>query len=114
MKTIDEKVDAAKRMNIVGRRDAAELRVRNALALIERAQNDLGSACAELSAIVGAVPEWKKASKLHDACHDFWRNVAYHPSRGKQWMLDRDPVPVAVSTYASEESEMDEARRKVG
>ncbi len=73
---------------LIRRRAAAELRVEKALALIERAQNDLAGACAQLSAVIGAVPEWKRASKLSDACHEAWRKLAYK-DRSK-WILDRE------------------------
>ncbi len=71
------------------RKIASELRVQKALERIEAAQNLLSTACADLSAIVGAITPWKKASKLSDKCHDLWREIAYHPRT--KWQLDHDP-----------------------
>jgi hypothetical protein len=65
---------------------AAEARVKTALEKIESAQNLLSSACADLSAIIGSVPHWRRASKLSDRCHDAWRKLAYHPRT--DWTLD--------------------------
>lgn len=63
-----------------------ELRVEDALKKIERAQNDLAAACADLSAIIGAVPLWKRASSLSDACHKFWWSLRNRDRR--RWRLD--------------------------
>lgn len=73
---------------VIKRRAAAEIRVQKALALIEHAQNHLAMACAQLSGVCGAVPEWRRASKLSDKCHDEWRKLAYK-DRSK-WILDRE------------------------
>lgn len=53
----------------------AELRVRRALQCIQRAQNELGTACAELAALRGGVPVWKAASALYDRVHAYWYRV---------------------------------------
>ena len=50
-------------------------RVSRALALIEQAQNDLGSACAELSALEGGMRVWNACRKLTDRVHEFWYRI---------------------------------------
>ena len=69
-------------------RAAAEERVRRAMALVERAQNDLASACGELSALVGGIPVWKACHKLTDRVHAFWYRVQRFQQGGK-FKLDR-------------------------
>lgn len=49
--------------------------VRKALDHLQRAQDELGAACAELSRLNGGVPVWKAASKLYDAVHALWYRV---------------------------------------
>lgn len=64
-------------------RAAANDKVRRALMLIERAQNDLGSACAELSALEGGIPVWTACHKLTDKVHAFWYRVDRFRSSGR-------------------------------
>lgn len=70
---------------------AARQRVNRALALIERAQNDLGSACAELSTLEGGVPVWNACHKLTDKVHAFWYRVEAFRNGGR-YKLDRTHV----------------------
>lgn len=64
-------------------RTAANDKVRRALVLIERAQNDLGSACAELSALEGGIPVWTACHKLADRVRSFWYRVDRFRAAGK-------------------------------
>lgn len=64
-------------------RAAANERVRRALAMIERAQNELASACAELSALEGGAPVWNACHKLTDKVHAFWYRVDSFRQRGR-------------------------------
>lgn len=58
-------------------------RLRRAMALIERAQNDLASACSELSALEHCSPIWKKCHSLTDHVHAFWYRVQRQLNSGK-------------------------------
>jgi hypothetical protein len=51
---------------------AADAKLRRALELIERAQNDLASACAELSGLEGGIATWKATNQLHDRVRKLW------------------------------------------
>jgi hypothetical protein len=42
---------------------------------IENAQNELNSATADLSTLVGCVPVWKATSALADTVGELWRRV---------------------------------------
>ena len=53
---------------------AAE-RIERALTKIERAQNLLYEAAAELSPIVGMVKQWERVGKLGDACKERWYSL---------------------------------------
>lgn len=64
-------------------RAEADMKIRKALALIERAQNDLSSACAELSAITYGCPVWKATSGMTDKVHALWYRVHNFRMRGK-------------------------------
>jgi hypothetical protein len=64
-----------------------ELRVAKALEHIERAQNELAAACAELSAITGgAISFWRKSSKLSHTCRSLWYALEGYPRF--RWKLD--------------------------
>lgn len=69
-------------------RAAARERANRALALIERAQNDLASACAELSTLEGGVPVWNACHKMTDQVHAFWYRVERFRNGGR-YKLDR-------------------------
>lgn len=62
---------------------AARERVQRAMTLIERAQNDLGAACAELSALEGGIPVWTACHKLTDKVHAFWYRVERFRNGGR-------------------------------
>lgn len=53
-------------------RAATLLRIKRACDAIQEAQNQLGTACSELSALMYGAPAWKKAAKLYDQVHAFW------------------------------------------
>lgn len=55
--------------------DAARMKVRIAQELIESAQRILGSACQELSSLVGGSKECGRLSKLYDQVHAAWYRV---------------------------------------
>lgn len=61
----------------------SHLRIRKALEHIQQAQNELGSACAELSSITGGVTVWRTTSKLYDSVHALWYRVEDFRMRGK-------------------------------
>jgi hypothetical protein len=65
----------------------AHNRLQRALELIERAQNDVASACAELSALDGGVPTWKAANQLHERIRALWYRVDKFRRVGR-WKLD--------------------------
>jgi hypothetical protein len=64
-------------------RAEARLRIERALANIQEAQNQLGNACAELSALEGGVPVWKATSKLYDSAHALWYRVERFRQQGR-------------------------------
>lgn len=53
-------------------RAATLAKIQRACDAIQEAQNQLGTACGELSALMYGAPAWKKASKLYDTVHAFW------------------------------------------
>lgn len=53
-------------------RGATLLKIQRACDAIQQAQNQLGTACSELSALMYGAKAWKKASKLYDDVHKFW------------------------------------------
>ena len=57
--------------------DLAKKKYDRALELIERAQNLLADACAELSPLIGAVDQFELVSKHHDSTKQLWRTIAY-------------------------------------
>ena len=50
-------------------------RVRRALALIEQAQNDLNSACQQLSSLRGGYMRYRATGTLRDNVHQHWYRV---------------------------------------
>lgn len=56
-------------------RAAATCKIQRAMQHIENAQNELHSACAELSAITHGAPMWRATGKLADKVHAFWYRV---------------------------------------
>lgn len=50
----------------------ARARIDRALRHIENAQGELSHACAELSAIVGAIPHWRTTGRLYDRVKTCW------------------------------------------
>jgi hypothetical protein len=55
---------------------------RAALDHIEAAQRELEKACGELSALIGAIPDWERVGKLGERVHAAWRKLAYTEPRG--------------------------------
>jgi hypothetical protein len=72
---------------------AAVLRVETALALIERAQNDLASACAELSTLCGGCSVWKSTSSMTDKVKAHWYRVRDFRIAGRFYL---DPMHVEL------------------
>jgi hypothetical protein len=72
---------------------AARDRISNAMDRIQRAQNELASACADLSALRGGVPVWRACSALHDKVHALWYRVDTFRASGK-YSLDALHVDV--------------------
>lgn len=70
---------------------AARDRISMALARIQRAQNELASACGDLSALCGGIPLWNACSKLTDKVHAFWYRVDGF-RQGGRYTLDRTNV----------------------
>lgn len=66
---------------------AARLRADRACELIERAQNDLDTACAELSGLVGGVTVWKATSQMGDRVKALWSKVNGFRN-GERYKLD--------------------------
>lgn len=65
----------------------AVVRIRSALARVERAQNELNEACSELSSVVGLVREWEALGKLSSRVQAFWHRLnGIEPK--KPWDLD--------------------------
>lgn len=61
---------------------ATQARIRQALAAIQSAQDQLSTACQMLSALEYGNPTYQKASKLYDSVHAFWYKVdglQHHP-----------------------------------
>lgn len=66
----------------------ATRRLERALALIERAQNDLASACGELSTLEHGVPSWKATSTMCDRVKALWWKV-HHFRMARRYRLDQ-------------------------
>lgn len=66
---------------------AAKFRVDRALRLIEQAQNDLNSACADLSTLNGGVPVWKATGAMADRVKALWYRV-HNFRMGGRYSLD--------------------------
>lgn len=66
---------------------AARARLDLACQLIERAQNDLDSACGHLSTLVGGIPMWNATSKLGDRVKALWWKV-HNFRMGGRYKLD--------------------------
>lgn len=62
---------------------AARRRVDRACALIERAQNDIDSACSELSTLVHGIPVWRATSKMGDRVKALWWKVHHFRMAGR-------------------------------
>lgn len=85
-------------------RAAAEAKIAKALALIERAQNDLCSACSELSAITHGAQMWNATSKMADKVRATWWRVHHFRMRGK-FGLDSMNVAALEKKLATQEAE---------
>jgi hypothetical protein len=87
-----------------------ELRVYNAKARIERAQNELSAACADLSAIVGAITNWGRASKLSSACKALWYRLDGCDRTRWKWKLDGMHGDARAAAVAAAEAAADAIR----
>lgn len=66
-------------------------RVRSALTQIEEAQNKLNDACATLSSLQHAMPEWRATSQMADKVKAHWykvQNSLYLGSKASRVRLD--------------------------
>jgi hypothetical protein len=73
----------------------AQLRVRRALDHIQRAQEEIGRASAELSSLIGGIPVWKAAGKLYDQVHRFWYRVEAFRQAGRFTLDDVSSAALA-------------------
>jgi hypothetical protein len=71
----------------------------SALDHIEAAQRQLEAATQELSALIGAVPHWRRAGTLSERAHDAWRRLAYTEPRGG-YRLDEFGISALVKRLA--------------
>ncbi len=55
--------------------EIAKERLRQALKLIEQAQNNLNEACSMLCPIIGMIPEWRATGKCADRIKSHWYRV---------------------------------------
>lgn len=80
----------------LGRAEAL-LRVRDAMALVEKAQHDLERACTLLSDLQHGAIAWKRVGALSERAHDLWRWMSYRflPVHGSHLRLD----PMAALTF---------------
>jgi hypothetical protein len=83
-------------------RAEAIVRIERALELIERAQHDLDSACAELSTIVGGIPVWRATSKMGDRVEALWYRVENFRKVGR-FALDSTHIEVLARRLAQRE-----------
>jgi hypothetical protein len=70
-------------------------RVRAALAHVQQAQNELGRAQQDLSAVIGYTPEWTRLGKLTSKVRDEWYRLESKlrkPARGDLGQLDGNNV----------------------
>lgn len=67
--------------------------VRQAMDRIEAAQSELERACAALSPIVGAVPEFHRLVKLHDRVRGEWFRLEQKLQKGR-WRIWMDRLPL--------------------
>lgn len=75
-------------------------RVFRALELVERAQNSLDSACAELSTLNHGHPHQQAVSKMADKVKDLWWRVNKFCNSG-QFVLDDDHVRLLLQRRAN-------------
>lgn len=79
------------------RRTVGEARVRAAMDHVQQAQIELGRAMADLSAVIGFIPEGDKLSALYDKVHSLWYKIRARLDAGptKRYpeigLLDRIP-----------------------
>lgn len=61
----------------------AKRRLLKAMEHVEVAQGELTSACAELSCLIGAIPQWRVSSKLYERVRKFWYRLDAFRAGGK-------------------------------
>lgn len=72
-------------------RQHTQARINQALAHVQRAQDELGKACSMLSALEWGNPAYKKAGKLYDNVHAFWY-VVDNLRHNRKVRLDRTNI----------------------
>lgn len=69
-------------------RAASIARVDEALRRVEAAQNELTSACTQLSALVGAGAMWKSTYALQNRVHSHWERLSTFRNLGRYKLDD--------------------------
>lgn len=76
-------------MGFSERHAAAELRVARALEHVQRAQDEMDLALAQLSSIRGALPMGERGRKVREAIRSFWYRL--DGANRRRWELDHEP-----------------------
>lgn len=87
----------------------ARRRVARALRLIEDAQGQLNEACAVLSSLRYAAPEWKATSKMADRVKAHWyrvRDALEFGARARKICLDPLATEALLKRLASHQTEV--------
>ena len=80
----------------MNRREAAQQRIRAAMAHVEAAQQELGRASSALSGVTYMGPEGKKLVALYERVHQFWYDVRAAFEKKSKAEIDGfipDPIP---------------------
>ena len=89
------------------RRELGEQEMARALDELQRAQNGLARACAALSPILGAAPDWRAVSALHDRVKAAWHRV----NKKRSFLRDRRSGPKVDDMNLAYEIEQREAAK---
>jgi hypothetical protein len=84
------------------RRQLGEKFMQQALNELQQAQNALARACAALSPLMGASPEWKAVGVLHDRVKSTW----YRVNTKRTYLRDRRSGPNADDINVAAELEL--------
>jgi hypothetical protein len=83
-------------MGAAERHASAELRVARALEHVQRAQDEMDMALAQLSSIRGAAPMGERGRKAREAIRSFWYRL--DGANRRKWELDREPEAAVKPT----------------